>query len=54
MGNNKICNNDGNVRNTWKNYEKALAGNNIVLKLDLLYQMKNGIEDAQRQVNEWI
>lgn len=46
---------DGNnLRNTWKNYEDALKGNNIVSKIDLVYPIKNGIEDAKAKVNEWI
>lgn len=46
---------DGNnLRNTWKNYEEALKGNNIVSKIDLVYPIKNGIEDAKSKVNEWI
>ena len=48
-----VCN-GGNLRNTWKNYEEILKGNNIVSKLDLVYPIKNGIEEAQKKTNEWI
>lgn len=46
-----VCN-GGNLRNTWKNYEEILKGNNIVSKLDLVYPIKNGIEDAKKKFNE--
>ncbi len=42
------------MRNTWKNFEKALTGNTIVAKLDLVYPLKNGIDAARKQVNDWI
>lgn len=48
-----VCN-GGNLRNTWKNYEEVLKGNHIVSKLDLVYPIKNGIEDAKKKTNEWI
>lgn len=48
-----VCN-GGNMGNTWKNYEKALKGNNIVSKTDLLYPIKNGISKAKENVNNWI
>lgn len=48
-----VCN-GGNLRNTWKNYEEALRGNNIVSKLDLVYPIKNGIEEAKEKTNSWI
>lgn len=48
-----VCN-GGNLRNTWKNYEKILKQNNIVSKLDLVYPIKNGIEEATKKTNEWI
>ena len=48
-----VCN-GGNLRNTWKNYEDALKGNRIVDKLDLVYPIKNGIENAKKIANEWI
>lgn len=48
-----VCN-GGNLRNTWANFEKALAGNTIVSKLDLVYPIKNGIEDAKKKANEWV
>lgn len=48
-----VCN-GGNLRNTWKNYEDVLKGNNIVSKLDLVYPIKNGIKEAQNKVNSWL
>lgn len=48
-----VCN-GGNLRNTWNDYEKDLKGNNIVSKLDLIYPIKNGIEEAKEKTNEWI
>ena len=48
-----VCN-GGNMRNTWRNYEKALKGNKIVSKLDLVYPIKNGIEQATNIANTWI
>lgn len=48
-----VCN-GGNMRNTWRNYETALKGNNIISKLDLVYPIKNGIEQAKNKVNDWI
>lgn len=48
-----VCN-DGNMRNTWKNYEKTLRGNKIVSKIDFVYPVKNGIEEAKNKAKEWI
>lgn len=48
-----VCN-GGNLRNTWANFETALAGNTIVSKLDLVYPIKNGIEEAQKKANAWL
>lgn len=48
-----VCN-GGNLRNTWKDYDVALSGNNIVSKLDLVYPIKNGISDAIDKANKWI
>ncbi len=48
-----VCN-GGNMRNTWENFEKALSGSNIVSKLDLVYPIKNGIQDAKDKATEWI
>lgn len=48
-----VCN-GGNMRNTWHNFEKALKGNTIVSKLDLVYPIRNGITEAKKKVNEWI
>ena len=49
-----LVSNGGNMRNTWRNYENALKGNKIVSKLDLVYPVKNGIEQAKDKVNKWI
>lgn len=43
----------GNMRNTWKNYEEALQGNNIVDKIDFVYPIKNGIEEAKQKAEKW-
>ena len=48
-----VCN-GGNLRNTWKNYDEILSGNNIVSKLDIIYPLKNGIDDAKEKTNNWI
>lgn len=48
-----VCN-GGNMRNTWRNYESALKGNNIAAKLDLVYPIRNGIEQAKSELNTWI
>ncbi len=48
-----VCN-GGNLRNTWSDFEKALEGNKIVSKIDLVYPIKNGIEVSKKQINEWI
>lgn len=48
-----VCN-GGNLRNTWKNYETILKGNNIISKLDLVYPIKNGINEAKNKTNQWI
>lgn len=47
-----VCN-GGNMRNTWKNYEEALKENKIVSKIDFVYPIKNGIEDAKKKAKEW-
>ncbi len=47
-----VCN-GGNMRNTWKNYEETLKGNTIVDKLDLVYPIKNGLEEANTKAQEW-
>lgn len=47
-----VCN-GGNMRNTWKNYEETLKGNNIVDKLDLVYPIKNGLEESTKKAQEW-
>lgn len=48
-----VCN-GGNIRNTWKNFHKALEGNEIVSELDLVYPIRNGIQDAKNKVNQCI
>ena len=48
-----VCN-GGNLRGIWKDYEEILKGNKIISKLDLVYPIKNGIEDAKKKTNEWI
>lgn len=48
-----VCN-GGNLRNTWKNYEKVLEGNKIVSKLDLVYPIKNGLDDAITKTKNWV
>lgn len=48
-----VCN-GGNLRNTWKNYKEILKENKIVSTLDLIYPIKNGIEEAKNEANEWI
>ena len=46
---------DGNnLRNTWKNYEEALKGNNIISKKGFVYPIKNGIDKAKQEVQDWI
>lgn len=46
---------DGNnLRNTWRDYEKALKGNTIVSKIDFVYPIKNGIEEASKKAQDWI
>ena len=47
-----VCN-GGNMRNTWNNYEETLKGNTIVSKIDFVYPIKNGIEDAKKKAKEW-
>ena len=47
-----VCN-GGNMRNTWKNYEETLKENTIVSKIDFVYPIKNGIEDAKKKAKEW-
>lgn len=49
-----LVTNGGNLRNTWANFDKALAGNTIVSRLDLVYPIKNGIEDAKKKANDWL
>lgn len=48
-----VCN-GGNMRNTWENFEEALQNNKIVSKLDMVYPIKNGIEEAKKKTNKWI
>lgn len=48
-----VCN-GGNLRSTWKNFEEALKGNNIISKYDIIYPIKNGIEQSKYKVKDWI
>lgn len=48
-----VCN-GGNLRNTWKNYKEILKGNAIVSKIDLVYPIKNDLEKAKAEIQEWI
>lgn len=48
-----VCN-GGNLRNTWKDFETILEGNKIVSKLDLVYPLKNGIEESIKKTTTWI
>lgn len=48
-----VCN-GGNMRDTWKNFESALEGNKIVSKIDFVYPVKNGIDNAKKKAHEWI
>lgn len=41
------------MRNTWKNFEDALKENNIVDKIDFVYPIKNGIDNAKEKAREW-
>lgn len=47
-----VCN-GGNMRNTWKNYEEALKENKIIDKIDFVYPIKNGIEEAKDKAKKW-
>ncbi len=49
-----LVSNGGNLRNTYKNYEEALKGNNIISKFDIVYPIKNGIDSSIDKVNSWI
>lgn len=40
-------------RNTYKNFEEVLQGNNIVDKQEFVYPIKNGIEKAKIEAKEW-
>ncbi len=46
--------NGNNLRNTHKDYMKALEGNTIVSTLDLVYPIKNDIGKAKDEANNWI
>ena len=48
-----VCN-GGNLRKTWQDFQNALAGNVIVSQLDLVYPLKNGIQQAKEKANAWI
>lgn len=47
-----ICS-GGNKRNTFSNFEKELEGNKIIGELELIYPIKNGIEEAKEKAKEW-
>ena len=47
-----VCN-GGNLRNTWKNYEEELKENQIISKIDFVYPIKNGIEEAKEKAKKW-
>ena len=47
-----ICSGN-NKRNTYKNFEEALKGNKIIDKIEFVYLIKNGIEDAKKKAKEW-
>ncbi len=49
-----LVSNGGNLRHTWSDFSKALTNNNIISKLDIVYPIKNGIEDAITKTNNWI
>lgn len=48
-----VCN-GGNLRNIWNDFENILKGNKIVSKLDLVYPLKNGIEESIKKTTTWI
>ena len=47
-----ICSGN-NKRNTYKNFEEALKGNNIVNKIEFVYPIKNGVENAKKKAKKW-
>lgn len=47
-----ICS-GGNKRNTFSNFEEALKSNKIIGELELIYPIKNGIEEAKDKVEAW-
>ena len=47
-----ICSGN-NKRNTYKNFEEALKGNKIVDKIEFVYPIKNGIEEAKYRAEQW-
>lgn len=49
-----LVSNGGNLRNTWQDFEHALNNNKIISKLDIIYPIKNGIEESQNKVNTWL
>lgn len=48
-----VCN-GGNLRHTFDDFEESLKGNNIVSKLDIVYPIKNGIEESIDKVRNWL
>lgn len=47
-----ICSGN-NKRNIYKDFDKSLQGNNIIDKIEFVYPIKNGIEDAKQKAREW-
>lgn len=47
-----ICSGN-NKRNTYKNFEEALKGNKIIDKIEFVYPIKNGIDEASKKAKEW-
>ena len=47
-----VCN-VGNMRNTWKDYESILNKESIKSKIDFVYPIKNGIDDARIRAINW-
>ncbi len=46
--------NGGNLRHTFKDFEKSLIGNNIVSTLELKYPIKTGIEESINKTINWL
>lgn len=48
------CKNCGNLRHTFKDFEKSIIGNNIVSKLALKYPIKTGIDKSINKTINWL